>query len=130
MPAPYMLSSVFNHHRLWRALFLFSVVLIAWLAFTSQPYPVPASGNDKVNHFLAFTELALVIRLAWPSLHLAIPFTLLAGFGLTLELVQALLPYRYFSWADLGADILGILAGFTLYPLIRMLTSRSSERTR
>lgn len=124
MPIRHLLDNLFNHHPLWRLLFLVSLAAIAWLAVTSQPYPIPSSSNDKVNHFLAFTELALVIRLGWPAMHLAIPFLLLMGFGLAIELVQAWLPYRYFSWGDLGADLAGILAGFAFYPVIRQIQSR------
>lgn len=124
MPVRHLLDTLFNHHPLWRLLFLVSLAAIAWLAVTNQPYPIPASSNDKVNHLLAFTELALVIRLGWPALHLAIPFLLLMGFGLAIELVQYWLPHRYFSWTDLTADLTGILIGFALFPVIRQIQAR------
>ncbi len=100
---------------------MLSLAAIAWLAFTSQPYPVPAFTSDKLNHFIAFTELAVIIRLGWPALHLAIPFLTLLSFGLAIELGQAMVSYRHFSMADLGADVAGIVVGFCLFPIIRYI---------
>ena len=85
----------------WRAILVLSAAAIIYLATTSQPYPIPSAASDKVNHLLAFLQLAVVTRLAWPGLRkLWIVIGLLA-FGLGIELVQAQLPYRTFAIADI-----------------------------
>ena len=68
------------------------------------------------NHLLAFLQLAVVTRLAWPGLgKLWIVIGLLA-FGLGIELVQAQLPYRTFAIADILADAAGIAIGLLPCP--------------
>lgn len=101
---------------LWQACLLISVCAVVWLATTSDPYPVPSSSSDKFNHIIAFTEMTLLARLGWPQARLyGIALPLLA-FGLAIELVQAQLPYRDFSWADLAADAAGIAIALLPWP--------------
>ncbi|SFR81394.1 hypothetical protein SAMN05216203_3173 [Marinobacter daqiaonensis] len=119
------LNILLDNQLLWRVLFTASLMLIAWLGFTSQPYPIPSSASDKVNHFLAFAELAFLARLGWPTIGLRVPFVVLTGFGLALELGQAMTPWRQFSLYDLGADMMGILAGFGLVAaVLRLMPGR------
>lgn len=93
-----------------------SATVILYLATTSEPYPVPSSDNDKLNHLLAFLQLTIVTRLAWPGLNrLWIAFGLIA-FGVTIEIVQAQLPYRTFAVADIVADAAGIAVGLLPCP--------------
>ncbi|WP_288369993.1 VanZ family protein [uncultured Marinobacter sp.] len=107
---------ILHMRRLWQAVLLVSVVAILYLATTSSSYPIPSSDNDKINHLIAFLELTIVTRLAWPRLS-AIWYTpALLGFGLLLEVVQANLPYRDFSLADVLADGLGIAIGMLPWP--------------
>jgi VanZ family protein len=85
------------------------VAAIAVLAF----YPLeatPVTGNDKLNHVLAFFVLAGLADRAYPGAS-GRPawWSLLLGYGFLIEMVQHFLPYRHFGWADLGADALGIL---------------------
>ena len=37
------------------------------------------------------------------------------SFGLTIEIVHYFHPYRYFEWADLLANFLGIILARTIY---------------
>lgn len=104
---------------LWRTLFVLSILAIAFLATADSSMPLPSTPSDKLNHLLAFLELTLLARLGWPRLH---GFWLVPGlltFGLAIEGVQAHLPYRDFSLADLAADALGIAAGLLPWPLVR-----------
>ena len=102
----------------WRIALGLSLIAILWLATTSSPYPVPSAPSDKVNHVIAFLELALLARLGWPgrtALRYLVP---LLAYGLALELVQSQLDHRDFSWADLLADGVGITLGLLPWPLV------------
>ncbi len=113
------LTSLLQYRPLWRAAFVISVLAIGFLATTDNPYPVPSSSNDKINHVIAFFELTILTRLAWPELRAAWFVPALLGFGLGIEIIQANLPYREFSLADLAADGAGIAIGLLPWPGIR-----------
>lgn len=105
------LQTALDYPPLWRWLFCLSVLAILYLATTSQPYPIPSSASDKVNHLIAFIQLTVAMRLAWPQLHRARIALAMLAFGLAIELIQAWLPYREFSLLDLSADALGTAIG-------------------
>jgi|SRR5690554_254199 len=107
---------ILHMRRLWQAVLFVSVAAVLYLATTSSSYPVPASDNDKINHLIAFVELTIVTRLAWPRLSAWWYASVLLGFGLLLEVVQANLPYREFSLMDVVADGLGIAIGMLPWP--------------
>ncbi|HBI79295.1 MAG TPA: teicoplanin resistance protein VanZ, partial [Marinobacter adhaerens] len=96
--------------------FVVSVLAIGFLATTDSPHAIPSSSNDKVNHLIAFLELTILTRLAWPELRPIWFAPALLGFGLGIELIQATLPYREFSLADLAADGAGIAIGLLPWP--------------
>lgn len=108
------LHRLLSWQPLWRALFCLSLIAITWLGFTSEPYPIPSAPSDKINHLLAFMELAILARLGWPMIGHVVPLVVLAGYGYALELGQAITPWRDFSLFDLLADVTGIVAGFVL----------------
>ncbi len=110
------LTSLLNYRALWRVAFVISVLAIGFLATTNNPYPVPSSSNDKVNHLVAFVELTILTRLAWPDLRAIWYAPALLAFGLGIEVIQANLPYREFSLADLVADGAGIAIGLLPWP--------------
>lgn len=112
MRLPDFLNRLIGYQRLWRALFCLSIASITWLGFTSEPYPIPSSASDKVNHLMAFMELAILTRLGWPQLGLMVPLMVLTGFGLALELGQSITPWRDFSLFDLLADAIGVVVGY------------------
>lgn len=111
--------TILRMRRLWQAALFLSVAAILYLATTNSSYPIPASANDKINHLIAFIELTIVTRLAWPRLSALWFAPALLAFGFTLELVQSTLPYRDFSLADVLADALGIAIGMLPWPGIR-----------
>lgn len=110
------LMTLLHFQPLWRLGLLLSVIAIGFLATTSSDYPVPSAPSDKVNHLVAFLELTIVTRLAWPNLRAIWYVPALLGFGLSIEIVQANLPYREFSLADVAADGVGILVGLLPWP--------------
>ena len=104
-------------------MFLTTIVLITDLAL--QPgYATPASvlGSDKLEHIAAFLTLAMLSRLAWPTLSRWLPGGLLALYGLGIEYVQSMdFVGRTASVADFVADLIGIVLGFLV---IRLLAPR------
>ncbi len=113
------LNRVLNCRPLWRGALVFSLLAIAFLATTANPYPVPSAPSDKINHLIAFAELTILTRLAWPELGARWFVPGLLFFGLAIELVQATLPYRDFSLADLAADGACIVIGLLPWPGVR-----------
>ncbi|MGO1460900.1 MAG: VanZ family protein [Marinobacter sp.] len=113
------LLALLNFQPLWRTALILSVIGVGYLATTSNDYPIPSASSDKVNHLIAFFELTIVTRLAWPQLRVLWYVPALLGFGLGIEAVQANLPYRDFSFADVAADGAGILIGLLPWPGIR-----------
>ena len=105
------LHTLLTCQPLWRAILCLSALAIVYLATTSQPYPIPSSASDKVNHVIAFLQLTVVTRLAWPELSRAWVAIWLLAFGLAIEATQSQLPYRDFSLLDLAADGFGIAIG-------------------
>ncbi|SOB77664.1 hypothetical protein SAMN04488490_3488 [Marinobacter sp. LV10R510-11A] len=120
----HQLLALLHYQLLWRLVLLLSVIAIGLLATTSSDYPIPSAPSDKVNHFIAFFELTIVTRLAWPGLRTIWYAPALLGFGLGIEAVQASLPYRDFSLTDLVADGAGILIGLLPWPGTRKAGKR------
>lgn len=114
-------------HLLWRTLFCISIASITWLGFTSEPYPIPSATSDKINHMMAFMELAILTRLGWPLLGLSAPLVVLTGFGLALELGQSITPWRDFAVTDLLADVAGILLGYGVVTVFFRLRDRRPQ---
>lgn len=125
------LARILDCQPLWRAALLISVAAILYLATTSEPYLVPASSYDKVNHLIAFAELTVLSRLAWPGTHPIRLILLLIAFGLLIEIIQSQLPYRDFSLADVVADAVGVVIGLLPWPGLRgWTTTREATQNR
>ena len=90
------------------AIFYFSVITV--------PPGVPEPGPlwDKKLHFAAYG--ALTLALAYATAHsthesrrrLAIVLGIAIAYGVGIELVQGVVPHRYYSPADLLANVLGV----------------------
>jgi len=117
------LAHLLRLHALWRFGLLASIAAILFLATTAGPLPVPSASNDKVNHLIAFLELTLLVRLGWPGLKPLYFIPLLLGFGMLIEIVQASLPYREFSLADVAADAAGIATGMLIWPWLKKFST-------
>ena len=108
------LKSILSHQPLWRVALIVSAVAILYLATTSDPVPIPSASSDKINHLLAFLQLTLVARLAWPVISALWVALAMMVFGLLIEVIQVPLPYRDFSLLDLAADVAGVALGLVL----------------
>ncbi len=95
------------------ALFLLVSQLSVMSYFAVKPAlaAMPFSHSDKVLHFLAYFTLMI-----WPFILINSRsiFLLAAGsavvYGIIIELLQATLPNRYCSIADMAANLSGVLA--------------------
>ena len=95
----------------WRACFWMCVVAVLVLSLMPPAPHMPSTGWDKANHALAFAVLAWLGCSAWPGRTTRVLCGLLA-FGVLIEGLQSLTPYRVAEWADLLADVLGLALGW------------------
>ncbi|PVZ63550.1 VanZ family protein [Pelagibaculum spongiae] len=94
---------------LWVASLLASLAIVLWLALRQGSVPLIGHYNDKLLHIIAFTFLAAHCRIALPKIPATIQVVGLISFALLIELLQLLLPWRYFSWMDIAADAVGMM---------------------
>lgn len=115
-PVPTWIRTLRDQYWLWRLGLALSVITILWLATSDLNRSLPSTGWDKANHLIAFLELTILTRLAWPRLPLPVIAAVLTGYGALIEAVQSTLPYREFSLLDLIADMAGIALGLIRWP--------------
>jgi VanZ family protein len=94
---------------LWRCLFALCAVAVLALALLPSA-PLPTTGWDKLNHFLAFSVLFLLGRQAFPQRVWTLAAALVLYGGL-IEVLQSLTPDRSADWQDIVADSIGIAIG-------------------
>jgi VanZ family protein len=99
--------------HLWR-LSLFALLGVILLLALGPKAPVAIdTGWDKANHLLAFAALGWVAAQAYASRW---RWLALLGYGVLIELLQALTPHRYASALDVLADAAGlVLAAVALW---------------
>lgn len=101
--------------KVWVRAFYSCAVVV--LALASMPPTklvlVPGMGWDKSDHVTAFLVLGLLGLRAHPSAQMRCCYGLL-GFGLGIELLQGVLPYRHAEWKDLVADGVGLSLAYVL----------------
>ncbi|MEJ2315766.1 MAG: VanZ family protein [Gammaproteobacteria bacterium] len=96
-------------------LFWLSMLVISWLVVAPQDELPPVKLWDKAAHTLAFAALMLLCAVAYRQRFSLVRIALLLFcFGVAIELVQYLLPYRKFSLLDMLANSVGILVAFPL----------------
>jgi VanZ family protein len=102
-----------------RVLLIMALLVISYFAFTPLDTPVVVEINDKLSHIIAFFVLAFLVDHSWPQSNWnPEKYIPLFGYGLFIEVVQALMPYRIFSTWDLLADALGLIVYPLLLPLL------------
>ena len=105
------------------ALFLLASQLVVMSYFAVKPALVamPFSHSDKALHFIAYFTLMIwpfILTKSGPALLLAAVSAVV--YGVIIELLQATLPNRYCSIADIVANLSGVLA-FILIAQSRMM---------
>lgn len=101
----------------WRLVFWLGTAAVTALSLLPQDALPPLPDiNDKIEHAGAYVMLALVAGPAWPRFdahaRIAVALIVLGG---AIEIAQLWIPGRSAEWGDFAADILGVLAGFTVF---------------
>ncbi|RXK82481.1 VanZ family protein [Chlorobaculum sp. 24CR] len=106
-----------EYNRLWiisiaRISLVFAICFILYEAAIPHPIPPPRMDlGDKVLHAAAFFTLTALTELSFPSSKFLLWKVLfLMGFGLFIEWLQSLLPWRSADASDFLADCIGIAA--------------------
>jgi VanZ family protein len=98
----------------WLGFGLFSLTLILALALAPLSGPLPVLTNDKVAHFVGFVYLTCwFLGMARRDLAWRIMLAL-AAYGVLIEVLQGLTPYRAVEAADVVSDLAGIGTGWLL----------------
>ncbi len=85
------------------------------------------SAWSAVAHVGSFLLLSGLTLASAPPLSMQSTLALLAVYGVTVELLQGLVPNRYVSWSDFAANLLGIAMGAIFYAAARMLWRRRTK---
>ena len=100
--------------RVWLILGWLWVAAVFYLSLMPHP-PEPASfaGADKVEHVLAYAMLMLWFCQGYVGLGTRIRLLLsLVAMGVGIEFLQRMSGYRQFEYADMLADLTGVLLGW------------------
>lgn len=97
----------------FRIAFWLCALVVLVLALLPPGTPMPTTGWDKSNHMLAFATLALLAQRAWPGRGWPIVICLV-GYGVMIEWLQSLTPYRDADAIDVVADSIGVLLGLAV----------------
>ena len=106
-----------------RGTFFISITLIFYLSL------IPASEleffnalsfiGDKISHGVIFFYIALLGMFCNFKIEHYILMAIIFTLGLTIEIIHYFHPYRYFEWADLLANFLGIILATAIYYLLQ-----------
>ena len=102
--------------KFYQATFILLLIVIEYLATTTIDMPSISTGWDKLNHFLAFSTLAIVGMFGYKKYTFIIVGLL--AFGIQIEVVQGFIPNREMSLLDIFADSVGILIGLVLHKIL------------
>ncbi len=104
----------------FRVLLCITLAIVTFLATTTLEFTVVSSIYDKINHFVSFFVLALLLDFSFPNFNFnRFKIILLITYGFSLEMIQHFLPHRMFSLLDVVADIVGLAGYGLLIPLIK-----------
>ena len=105
-----------------RGIFFISVILISYLSLvpTSELDYFNALSfiGDKISHLIIFFYISFLGMFCNFKVKHYVFMIIIFSFGLSIEIAHYFHPFRYFEWADLLANLLGIiLARTVIYPL-------------
>jgi VanZ family protein len=110
-----------------RILLGLALLMATWFALTPSPIPLPTDFfADKWAHLATYLLLAFLVDASWPETGFDWrKWAALVGYGVSIELIQSLIPNRMFSLADVVANIAGIaLYAFLVLPMLRARSIR------
>ena len=92
---------------------------IVWLSVTPSPPHIDVEQGDKLGHFFSYALLMFWFAMLYAKRSARLAHA--AGFiamGIALEFVQRALGYRSFELYDMGADAIGVFAGWAAAALL------------
>ena len=101
-----------TYPRFWQTIGWLLVAAIVLFSIVPKPPQPPLITSDKSHHLLAYAGTMFWFQLAFNARFRWIIF--LVGLGIALEIIQGLLSYRYFEYADILANISGVVIGLIL----------------
>ena len=106
-----------------RGIFFISLILIFCLSLVPASeleyfYPLPFLG-DKISHAVIFFYISLLGMFCNLKIKNHILMAIIFSFGLTIEIIHYFHPYRYFEWADLLANFIGIILASAIYKTLQ-----------
>ena len=105
-----------NYRAWWLALGWLLVTLVIYLSLMPQPpQPLNFDNGDKLEHASAYgLQMAWFCQIYWSRGQRVRIAVALICMGVTLEILQGMTGYRTFDYADMRANTVGVLAGWTL----------------
>ena len=103
------------------------IILIVTLVSGVKDANIEFKSFDKITHSIIFAILALLMVIGFAKQNRfkelkfkaeQSTFLVCLCYGVLIEFIQYLLPYRAFSWGDVLADSFGALIGLGLFYLI------------
>jgi len=94
--------------------FLICIVAIEYLATTTVSIAIVEESWDKLNHFVAFFVLYMLLDFGFKIFTTIGKISILLFFAIQIEVVQYFIPNRYFSLLDIVADGIGICAAILI----------------
>jgi len=95
-------------------LFYICIIVIEYLATTTQEIEVIQDSWDKANHFVAFFSLYFLLSFGYLRFSVLKKIILLLIFAIQIEVVQYFIPGRDFSLLDIFADMIGMGIGYII----------------
>ena len=106
-----------------RGTFFLSIILIFYLnvipASELEFFSALSFIGDKISHGVTFFYLAILGLFCNFKINNQILMVIIFSFGLTIEIVHYFHPYRYFEWADLLANFLGIILAGAIHKTLQ-----------
>ncbi len=103
-------------HRVWLFLGWLGVAIVFYLSLMPHPpQPLSFHGADKVEHALVYAMLMVWFCQVYVEQRARIWLLVsLVAMGVGIEFLQRMTGYRTFEYADMLADLTGVLLGWGL----------------
>ena len=105
-----------RHRSAWLMGGYFLISVVVYLSLVPHP-PEPLSfpNSDKLEHGLVYATLSLWFCQIYSAARSRVKVIVaLVAMGVVLEILQGWSGYRYFEYADMLANSMGVLLGFLL----------------
>ena len=99
--------------KLWQLIGALMIMFIFYMTLTPHPIQLSGGGTDKLFHFIGYFGL-----MAWYAQLLKrrmIAVLLFITMGISLEFAQMLVNARSFEWADMLANVSGVVVAVLVF---------------